>query len=320
MPAPRLSIVMPTMRRREELAQALAALERQTLPRADYELILAEDALADDDGPRPEGADVTVVRGAVPGASAARNAGWRAASAPVVLFVDDDIRAPRSLAERHLAAHRRGNAVLGHVRWAPALKVTPFMYWVDRGVQFDWRTIRGEGPRWWHFYTANASVARALLERVGGFDEAELPFLYEDLDLARRMSDHGMSLVYDPGAVADHLVAVTPESFEARLPRLAASEFAFTRRWPEADAYFHDLFATYAGAAPASGRGTRLIRFVPRRVPKLGHHVWHSADAYYCQRLGPVFLAEWERLEHGRDARVVGGGGVDAGGLEAAGT
>jgi hypothetical protein len=78
--------------------------------------------------------------------------------------------------------------------------------------------------------------------------------------------------------------------------------------------------------APASGRGTRLIRFVPRRVPKLGHCVWHSADAYYCQRLGPVFLAEWERLASAQDdsfedlgdARVVGGRGVGPGRLEAA--
>ena len=123
------------------------------------------------------------------------------------------------------------------------------MHWVDRGVQFDWRTIAGEGPRWWHFYTANASVARTLLEVAGGFDEDELPFLYEDLDLARRMSDHGLELVYDAQAVCDHLVPVTLESFRARLPRLAASELAFTRRWPEADAYFRDLFTRYAGAA-----------------------------------------------------------------------
>jgi GT2 family glycosyltransferase len=318
--APRLSIVVPTMRRRPELAQALDALERQTLARADYELILAEDALADVHGPHPEGRDVRIVRGEVPGASAARNAGWRAARAPIVLFVDDDIRAPRDLAQRHLAAHLSGaNAVLGHVRWAPELKVTPFMHWVDRGVQFDWRTIAGEGPKWWHFYTANASVARELLERVDGFDEVLLPFLYEDLDLARRMSDHGLSLVYDEGAVADHLVPVTVESFEARLPRLAASEFAFTRRWPEADAYFRDLFARFADAPRASGRGRHLVRLVPRRTPRIGHHVWHSADAYYCQRLGPVFLAEWERLQNGRDARIVRAGGVSADGLETAG-
>jgi GT2 family glycosyltransferase len=318
--APRLSIVVPTMRRRPELARALDALERQTLPRADYELILAEDALADVHGPHPEGRDVRIVRGDVPGASAARNAGWRAARAPIVLFVDDDIRAPRDLAQRHLAAHLAGaNAVLGHVRWAPELKVTPFMHWVDRGVQFDWRTIAGEGPKWWHFYTANASVARQLLERVDGFDEVLLPFLYEDLDLARRMSDHGLSLVYDEGAVADHLVPVTVESFEARLPRLAASEFAFTHRWPEADAYFRDLFARFTDAPPASGRGRHLVRLVPRRTPRIGHDIWHSADAYYCQRLGPVFLAEWERLQNGRDARIVRAGGVGAGGLETAG-
>lgn len=320
MGAPQLSIVMPTMRRRTALAQALAALENQTLPRAEYELILAEDALAEQDGPRPEAAGVTVVRAQVPGASAARNAGWRAASAPVVLFVDDDVRAPRDLAERHLAAHARGaNAVLGHVRWAPELTVTPFMHWVDRGVQFDWRTIAGEGPKWWHFYTANASVARELLEVVGGFDEEELPFLYEDLDLARRMSDHGLRLVYEEGAVCDHLVAVTLESFQARMPRLAASEFAFTRRWPEADAYFHDLFAPFAATALASGRGRWLIRLVPRATPRLGNYVWNSADAYYCQRLAPRFMAEWQRLQDRCDAGVMGSRGVVAGGHQAAG-
>jgi GT2 family glycosyltransferase len=324
--APRLSIVMPTMRRRAELMQALAALQDQTLPRGDYEVILAEDLLALPDGPRPEGDDVTVVRGAQPGASAARNAGWRAAGAPVVLFVDDDVRAPRDLAERHLAAHAgHANAVLGRVRWAPELKVTPFMHWIERGVQFDWRTIAGEGPKWWHFYTANASVARELLEAVGGFDELELPFLYEDLDLARRMSEHGLELVYDADAVCDHLIPTTLDGFRARMPRLAASEFVFTMRWPEADAYFHDLFSTFGSGAPASGRGRHLIRLVPRRVPWLGHCLWHSADAYYCQRLAPEFLAAWNHLAAGEpledpgDAGVVGRRGVGASGLETAG-
>src|SRR3954454_22849886 len=218
--APRLSIVVPTMRRREELAMALGALEHQTLARGEYELILAEDALADPHGPHPEGPSVQIVRGAVPGASAARNAGWRAARAPVVLFVDDDIRAPRDLAERHVHAHAHGfNAGGGHVRWAPELKVTPFMHWLDRGVQFDWRTIAGVGPKWWHFYTANASVSRALLEAVDGFEEDELPFLYEDLDLARRMSEHGLRLAYDARAAADHLVPGRLEGLAGRPAR-----------------------------------------------------------------------------------------------------
>src|SRR5205085_3824209 len=120
-----------------------------------------------------------------PGLSANRNAGWTAAQAEIVLFTDNDTIPVPELVAEHLASHaqhaRDEVAVAGAVRWARGLKVTPFMRWVEEGLQFDFGSITGERASWAHLYGANASVKRRLLEQVGGYDEERLPYLYEDL-------------------------------------------------------------------------------------------------------------------------------------------
>src|SRR6185503_16433830 len=47
-PVPRVSVVVPTRNRGELLARILAALERQTLPRGTFEVVVVDDASADD--------------------------------------------------------------------------------------------------------------------------------------------------------------------------------------------------------------------------------------------------------------------------------
>ena len=76
--------------------------------------------------------------------------------------------------------------MLGHVRWAREVRVTPFMHWLEHGVQFDYPAIDGIEAGWGRFYGANVSAKRELVERVGGFDEVRLPYGYEDLDFGYR--------------------------------------------------------------------------------------------------------------------------------------
>src|SRR4051794_17129455 len=91
-----VSLVVPTHNRPRELAELLASLRGQSTPAGGFEVIVV------DDGSGPEtvallaeaaamDASLLVLRHDRPhGPAAARNAGWRAAAAPLVGFVDDD--------------------------------------------------------------------------------------------------------------------------------------------------------------------------------------------------------------------------------------
>jgi GT2 family glycosyltransferase len=198
--------------------------------------------------------------------------------------------------------------VLGHVRWAREVRVTPFMHWLDHGMQFDYPNIEGTEAGWGRFYGANVSVKRALCERVGGFDEQRLPYLYDDLDFAYRASKLGLRVLYNRRAVVEHLREVDLAYWQQRMDRAATAEREFVAKHPEVEPYFFRMFEHAAELAPAAGRGRHLIRFVPRSVPWLGERVWRSADLYYRQQLAPHFLDAWVKEQRERapaEGRVV---------------
>jgi glycosyltransferase involved in cell wall biosynthesis len=301
----RISLVIPTLGRAQSLGRVLDRLERQTV--ADFEVVVVADAKET----APEELDRLVagrpfavqrLQADRPGASAARNAGWRAARSPLVLFIDDDILPEPPLVAEHLAWHERTSedevGVLGHVRWADELDVTPFMHWLVHGVQFDYPKIRGDKADWGFFYTANASVKRALLEDVGGFEEVALPFGYEDLDLARRMHDaRGFRLLYNRAALAEHVHEMDLDYWKRRVTRIAVSERKFTEMHPWFEPYFFEMFSGAAAAPSAGAWPTRLIKHVPKRLPLIGPAVWRRADLHYGQALAPHFLEAWRQEE-----------------------
>ncbi|MEA2352273.1 MAG: mycofactocin glycosyltransferase, partial [Thermoleophilaceae bacterium] len=86
--------MVPTRDRAERLPVLLEALAAQTLARDRYEVVAVDDGSADDTPRVLAAADVDrVVRHERSrGPAAARNSGWRAASAPLVAFTDDDCR------------------------------------------------------------------------------------------------------------------------------------------------------------------------------------------------------------------------------------
>jgi GT2 family glycosyltransferase len=298
-----LSVVIPTAGRSPTLERVIAGLERQQPALGDAEVVIVVDALgAGEDAAAVASVErpfeVRVLRAGRAGASAARNLGWRSARAPLVLFLDDDIVPTRGLVAEHLAWQRRypepEAGVLGAVKWSPEVEVTAFMRWLETGIQFDYSTIDAVEVEWQRFYSCNASVKCELLERVGGFDELRFPFGYEDLELSKRMSEHGFRLLYNGDAVGEHLKTETLESWRSKLGRIAAAERRFTERYPDQYAYFYERFRVASELPVARGRSGNLARFVPRGVPWLGRFVWRSYDLVCCQSLAPDFMAAWE--------------------------
>ena len=298
-----VTVVIPVLGRYEQLARLFDHLDRQTCGPDAFEVIVVCDAAEAE----PERIDAAIGARAYAterlvaphrGAAWARQTGWRRASAPLVLFLDSDVLPDPALVAEHLDWHRRHPepevAVLGRLRWARELRVSAFMRWIEHGIQFDFEAIEGDEAGWGRFYTANVSVKRELLERVGGFDAERFPFHYEDLELAYRMNEHGLRLLYNRDASAEHLHEVTLDSYKRRMAEVAPVERRFVRTHPDIAPYFHDLFTRAASRPPARGRLAPLVRWVPKRMPVLGARAWASADWYFEQQLAPGFLAAWD--------------------------
>jgi len=300
---PQISVVIPTLGNPATLERVLDGYGAQDAPPGSFEVIVAVDAAE----PEPESVGQAIgrraypvrrVTGAVPGASANRNAGWLAARCPLILFTDDDtVPVPRLVSE-HLSWHARHPAqetgVLGHVRWAPELEVTTFMRWLDRGIQFDLQSIDGTDATWGRFASANASLKRAFLEHVGGFDQDHFPYGYEDTDWAYRASGHGFVLLYNRAAIVDHLRTMDLEFWKKRVRRVAVAEQTFTRLHPELPPWFHRLYSEALTHPRPRGRALRLAPYVPQRLPWLGERVWRVVDLGYRQALAPSFLEAWD--------------------------
>jgi GT2 family glycosyltransferase len=305
---PELTVVISTLGNYPVLKRVLDGYDRQDAPAGSFEVLVVSDLKE----PDPDAVDAVIGQRPYPvqrltghrgGLSANRNAGWQAARAPVVLFTDNDTIPVRSLVSRHQAHHRAHPedevAVAGHVRWAKGIKVTPFMKWLDRGVQFGYHAVKGDEGHWALLYGANNSIKRSLLERVGGYDEERLPYLYEDMDFGYRARAHGLRVIYDRKAIVDHWRPMTVEVWQQRAPMLAAAEWQFHQLHPDIKPWFHGLFSDAARRPPAGTRARELARVVPRWVPWLGPTVWKRAALQWRQQIAPHFLAAWDRAVAG---------------------
>lgn len=294
-----LAVVIPTYRRPRVLRRTLDHLHGQADDR--IEVVVVDDAQDDDPAAVAAAVDararpfpVRILHRHAPGVAAARNAGWRATRAPLVLFLGDDILADPGLVAAHLAAHARypatREAVLGNVRWADELKVTAFMRFLEEGVQFDYAHMRAGDVGWGRLYTSNVSFKRALLEAVDGFDESFL-FGYEDLEIGLRMHEgHGLRLMYEPGIGAQHVHPTTVPDWERRMTAAAPAERAMVAKHPSVTPYFAAALAGWRDV-PTSARAARLAEVVPERVPLLGRRVHAAARAHWKATLARAFFS-----------------------------
>jgi Glycosyltransferase like family 2 len=201
---PRVSVVVAASRPLR-LLWLLNALEEQTLPAEDWELVvvhgfdpataarfvsghpLAAAGRLRELGP-PEG-------GGNPARQ--RNTGRRAARAPLLAFTDDDCRPEPDWLERLLA--RAANTPTAVIQGAT--RPDPLEHDLFAAPHVHTLEVHPPGR---FAQTCNILYPRDLVERLGGFDERAI--VGEDIDLSLRAQEAGVPLVGAPDAVVNHAV------------------------------------------------------------------------------------------------------------------
>ena len=215
----RFSVIVPTFNRADLLRRCLDALAQQDYA-GPYEVIVVDDGSTDrTPGVLRSRPGVIHLRQANRGPAAARNRGIAAATGDILAFTDDDCLVPADWLSRLADGYVRHPAVAGVGGYLEAPTEVLEHNLLARFERSVGRDEYGAGPRevLGGFDcpaggTNNMSYRRAVLEEVGGFDEA-FPFAAgEDADLKRRITDRGYQLLYTPVKVT-HLQPYTWDAF-----------------------------------------------------------------------------------------------------------
>jgi len=253
---PLVSVVVPTYNRLSRLERVLTALEDQTFPREDYEIVIVSDGSTDGtdeylSGAADRGA-LTFGRQANQGPAAARNHGVALARGDLVLFVDDDVVAAPRLVAEHVASHDavgRDAIVIGPMLTPPDHDMRPWVQWEQAMLykQYESLTAGRFAPTFRQFYTGNASLPRARFTASGGFDTRFRRA--EDVELAYRLDRDGIAFVWNPDAVGLHYADRPFESWLRTAYDYGAYEVVFCRDEGQ-DPGFGRLRAEYRGRNP----------------------------------------------------------------------
>ena len=213
------SVVVCTRHRSADLAGCLAAMRD--------EIAAGREVVVVDNGPDPETQAVARSMGARcvaepwPGLNRARNAGLRAATGDVVLFVDDDVRPEPGWGDALLRAFDAPDVDVACGLVIPEALETEAqiafeldlgfggMGLVPRALDAEFRRgARGAVPVWDLGAGANMAVRRRRAIELGGFDErigaGALGGCGDDSEFWHRVLFAGGRLIYEPLSVARH--------------------------------------------------------------------------------------------------------------------
>jgi cellulose synthase/poly-beta-1,6-N-acetylglucosamine synthase-like glycosyltransferase len=171
----------------------------------EIELLYVDSDSSDGSAARAEalGARVLRVSPSRPCAAIGRNAGWKAASARFVLFLDGDTVLHPDFVARALPFFddSRVAVVWGHRRESRTAQSA-----YNRALDLDW--IYAPGPT--EFCGGDALMRREVLERTGGFDEGLIAG--EEPELCRRIRAEGLQILHVDLPMTLHDLAMTRAS------------------------------------------------------------------------------------------------------------
>ena len=222
-----VSVVVPCFEAPDALALTLAGLEGQDYPRELFEVVIVDDG---SDPPLPVGPvalQAKLVRQERRGfgLARARNAGARAATHGILVFLDGDVIPEPGLLAAHARWHHAVSDALtlgfcayvsvagvdaGAVRQrvgtlGELFEGRPFdPPWLERHMTRTGKFTSRHEDLFRAVTGHNLGISRAFFEAVGGFDESFVRYGGEDTEFGYRVQMHGGLLVPEPGASGWH--------------------------------------------------------------------------------------------------------------------
>lgn len=198
---PSLSVVIIGRNEGTRLVRCLESVKAMNFPGEEVEIVYVDSASTDDS---PEvatrfGAKVISVKPERPTAALGRNAGWRAAKAPLVLFLDGDTILEPDFIKKALNefVNPFTAVVFGHRR-----EIYPNSSIYNRVLDLDWISPVGNAQ----YCGGDALMRREVLEKVNGYNENLIAG--EEPEMCSRMRMEGFLISHIDAPMTKHDLAI----------------------------------------------------------------------------------------------------------------
>ncbi len=215
MPGIETSIIIPTHNREKVLYKCLIALDDQTYPKENYEIIVINDGSTDNTENMLKKLELkpalVYLSQEQTGPAGARNRGIEQANGEFIIFIDDDIIVTPNFIEHHIKKQKENQKIIVH---------GPVIYTNNPDKPTSEEMKLTDFSRAF-FATGNVSIRKKYLLTAGLFNENFKEYGWEDLELGYRLQKMNLKAIKAPEAKGFHLKqSFSPE----RLPALLRKE------------------------------------------------------------------------------------------------
>ena len=318
----KVSIIIPTYNRRDSVLRLLTALDDQTFPSNDFEVIVSIDGSSDGTKEMIDKLETSYDLRSLweqnSGRATACNRGIELAQGEVVIILDDDMEPSRGFVEAHYTLHSCNDsiAVIGS---APVV-TDKFSSAVARyiGNKFNLHLKKISNPGYKikirDFYSGNFSVKREPLIAMGLYNESFKTYGNEDVELAHRFIKNHISIVFSSDALAEQhyekdfsglakdnrskgktvvqLVSMYPEVF----PELKLTEYnSSSLKWRRLRAWLIGLSLFCSGTEYII---VRTMNILGKLVPSKTDYLYQLALDYF------FWLGVWRTIKEDKNREL----------------
>jgi glycosyltransferase involved in cell wall biosynthesis len=234
----KISVIIGTYNQAETLKLVLGSFGRQTLPAAEFEVVVVDSSSTDGTEAAVKSLNLpyhlNYLRVENKGKSFARNQGVKQAKADLLFLTDADMVADPDLLNRHVLGQKDNAAIEGVTfNLKKHLKIDELSPTNPQVAPYIQQIMKpGQKLQWSYFLSGNLSLPRKLFDQAGGFDENFSVYGWEDIELGYRLHKMNIPLIYDPQAINYHFHFVSNQDMVTRKYNMGRSAAYFYKKHP----------------------------------------------------------------------------------------